>query len=335
MMKIDSLQYLRAIAAIWVLITHVFQICEYHPFGYMLAGQYGVDVFFILSGFIIYYTTKEDSSWVTFAIKRIFRIFPLYWVCLLAYWIRDGCSDISWLSVIQNILMMPFSDRVTTRSLIVGQAWSTCYELYFYFLFSVVLFLGVKKHRLPLFIIFLMFTGIVLKKIGILTEYGFMKYLYSLTTPISYLLKFVIGTILAMVFNRLQYFVNQQVIWGGVFAILPFGMLFQYKYSSLTLLYSSLLFLVALLSNESLKRNANKTFHKIMVYLGDISFSIYLIHLLVISIVVKYIGTSNVLLVLSITLVLSVGISIITYNCIEKNAIGMGKSLIANLRSKK
>lgn len=122
---------------------------------------------------------------------------------------------------------------------------------------------------------------------------------------------------------------------GGVFAILPFGMLFQYKYSSLTLLYSSLLFLVALLSNESLKRNANKTFHKIMVYLGDISFSIYLIHLLVISIVVKYIGTSNVLLVLSITLVLSVGISIITYNCIEKNAIGMGKSLIANLRSKK
>ena len=52
--KIDSLQFVRAFAAIWVLITHVFQRLEIKPLGnYYLSGQYGVDVFFILSGFII------------------------------------------------------------------------------------------------------------------------------------------------------------------------------------------------------------------------------------------------------------------------------------------
>lgn len=70
--RIDLLQWLRAIAAYWVLITHVFQRLEIKLFGYYFSGQWGVDIFFILSGFIIYYTTKEHTDWKYFAKKEFF-----------------------------------------------------------------------------------------------------------------------------------------------------------------------------------------------------------------------------------------------------------------------
>ncbi len=83
--KIDSLQYLRAFAALWVLLTHVLQRLQMKPNGIFWAGQWGVDIFFLLSGFIIYQTTKDNTSWKVFAVKRIFRIYPVYLICLIIY----------------------------------------------------------------------------------------------------------------------------------------------------------------------------------------------------------------------------------------------------------
>lgn len=85
MSKIYSLQYLRAMAALWVLFTHVLQRLEIRPNDVFFAGQWGVDIFFLLSGFIIYLTTKDGSSWKSFAVKRVFRIYPAYWIALAVY----------------------------------------------------------------------------------------------------------------------------------------------------------------------------------------------------------------------------------------------------------
>jgi peptidoglycan/LPS O-acetylase OafA/YrhL len=77
-MKLYSLQILRAYAAISVVITHVFQKSNFKPFGEcFLSGQYGVDIFFILSGFLIYITTKNYTSHWIYLKKRLFRIYPL------------------------------------------------------------------------------------------------------------------------------------------------------------------------------------------------------------------------------------------------------------------
>lgn len=85
MQKIFSLQYLRVFAAIWVLLTHVLQQCEVRPNDVFWAGQWGVDILFLLSGFIIFLTTKEGSSWVNFCIKRVFRIYPAFLIILALY----------------------------------------------------------------------------------------------------------------------------------------------------------------------------------------------------------------------------------------------------------
>lgn len=92
MQKIYSLQYLRAFAALWVFLTHVLLLCDVRPGGVFWAGQWGVDIFFLLSGFIIFLTTKEGSSWVHFCIKRIFRIYPAY-LFILALYTLYGISN--------------------------------------------------------------------------------------------------------------------------------------------------------------------------------------------------------------------------------------------------
>ena len=145
MERIDSLQFVRAIACLIVLLTHVLQLSNYKPFGdYFISGGYGVDLFFMLSGFLIYLTTKDGGNSKEFAVKRLFRIYPLYWVVYFAflfYTILYLSKNYTVSLLLQNFLMLPWSDSLTTRSLIVGVAWSTVFELYFYFVIFLFLFL--------------------------------------------------------------------------------------------------------------------------------------------------------------------------------------------------
>jgi peptidoglycan/LPS O-acetylase OafA/YrhL len=68
-----SLQILRAIAAISVVLCHL-------EVGF---GEFGVDIFFVLSGFVISIVVQRNKSILGFAIDRVSRIFPLYWLLTL------------------------------------------------------------------------------------------------------------------------------------------------------------------------------------------------------------------------------------------------------------
>ena len=74
-MKLRSLQVLRAVAAVAVVSVHA-QLGE--------RGTAGVDLFFVISGFIIGRVMIGRSAW-EFARDRIWRIYPIYWVALLPW----------------------------------------------------------------------------------------------------------------------------------------------------------------------------------------------------------------------------------------------------------
>jgi len=85
-MRNQGLQAIRGFAAISVMLFHGSQIIEEHtgysaPVAIFKQGYLGVDIFFVLSGFIIACTrtTKKKQSW-SFLSKRISRIFPPYWI---------------------------------------------------------------------------------------------------------------------------------------------------------------------------------------------------------------------------------------------------------------
>lgn len=101
------------------------------PFAMSVAGQAGVDIFFVISGVIIT-RTAVGLSWPEFAWKRFRRIVPFYFViCLLALLIvaRSG-SAITWRDLLATFFLWPATDVITLPLLPV--AWTLCYEMLFY-----------------------------------------------------------------------------------------------------------------------------------------------------------------------------------------------------------
>jgi exopolysaccharide production protein ExoZ len=151
--RLDSLEALRGIAALIVVLHHACGTMGLTKnYGHVLfgdifePGQLGVDIFFVLSGFLIYYTNPLDGlSWDgirKFFLRRFFRIYPTYWlICLfhlpLVYLIpSSGAPDLSrdLPTALHSLLLLPYKTDP-----VLGPAWSLCFEVMFYAAFVVFL----------------------------------------------------------------------------------------------------------------------------------------------------------------------------------------------------
>src|SRR5690606_15636803 len=132
-----------------VMLLHVFQYLKIKLLGdFYISGQYSVDIFFILSGFLIYITTKNQTNHWVYLKKRVFRIYPVYIIALVLYLLFNYYvlnENYNLKTLVQNFLMLPWDSFWSYESLIVGVAWSTLFELNFYFLFFVIIFLKLDK----------------------------------------------------------------------------------------------------------------------------------------------------------------------------------------------
>ncbi|MBP9743591.1 MAG: acyltransferase [Burkholderiales bacterium] len=94
MKKFNTLQSLRGIAALLVLLYHATWLSivnnQYvYALNIFKQGQIGVDLFFVLSGFIIAYMhwsqiNLKNGVVAKYWLKRFFRIYPLYWIIIRA-----------------------------------------------------------------------------------------------------------------------------------------------------------------------------------------------------------------------------------------------------------
>src|SRR3954454_16177691 len=103
----------------------------------------GVDIFFVISGFIIATTATAQHNSLDFAFRRALRIFPLYWLVLLAAFVRS-----SWIALAPGDrppLALGASSAWTYRTMCVATAWSLTFELHFYFAVAIVL--AIKPDR--------------------------------------------------------------------------------------------------------------------------------------------------------------------------------------------
>ncbi|MBA3897949.1 MAG: acyltransferase, partial [Sphingomonadaceae bacterium] len=111
------------------------------------VGSFGVDIFFVLSGFIIAHVTARDPR--GFAAKRLIRVLPLYWLATLAVFAAAraapalfAATDPSWLNLARSLLFIPYArpDGVVQPLLFLG--WTLNYELLFYAIFALALAVG-------------------------------------------------------------------------------------------------------------------------------------------------------------------------------------------------
>jgi len=141
--RIISIQYLRALAAVSVLTFHAFQ-WEWMDFE---VGAAGVDLFFIVSGFIIWTVTAgKHVAPLEFLKRRAARVVPLYWVATFAaiaiVTIRPGAIahiETEPSHVILSLLMLPHHDPRGLPFPVLDVGWTLVYEVFFYLVFAVAL----------------------------------------------------------------------------------------------------------------------------------------------------------------------------------------------------
>ena len=137
--KILSIQWMRAIAILMVILQHAaWKGTQYstNPLGWLKVGEAGVDLFFIVSGFVICHVTyNKTPAPFEFVKARLVRILPLYWlltcVALVVYLIKPELVNSSGgiTSVFHSFTLLPTSSKYLIRN-----GWTLSYELYFYIL---------------------------------------------------------------------------------------------------------------------------------------------------------------------------------------------------------
>ena len=134
---IISIQLLRFFAASLIVLTHARGEYNFTQF-----GVFGVDIFFIISGFIISVVTKENIDW--FFVKRLIRIVPLYWfftiiLTLIAYFYPAllRTSEFNIPHIISSLFFFPYWTENTQFMPILKLGWTLNYEILFYLLFYI------------------------------------------------------------------------------------------------------------------------------------------------------------------------------------------------------
>jgi len=279
-----SIQYLRAAAAIMVVYYHIFSnhVAE-HWAGGRNFGLSGVDIFFVISGFIMWTSTSHQrGGLVKFLRRRVYRIYPLWWIALTV-WIlirlalpdRLHNADVTPYSVICSYLLIPHYHRVFLGHIwpILVPGWTLQLEVFFYLVFSLSLLIPRRAARLAAVIAALC----ILAALG--TGHGPEgALLRAYTSPL--LLEFVAGIGLAALLPLLQRVPaglgSTAIALGIGLIILNYGLIVESGIGRVLILGIPATMIVggALVLEPLLARWPNP----LLLLFGDASYSLYLTH---------------------------------------------------------
>jgi exopolysaccharide production protein ExoZ len=277
--ELIGIQYLRGVAVALVVIHHLYT-SEIKSLFIPQLGGFGVEIFFVISGFIMWHTTAETNiSVASFWRHRIVRIVPLYWIFLSIIVIAALLAPESFRSTIitpentlKSFLFIPHFhvvQKIIAPILIPG--WSLDYEMYFYFLFGVTLLVPSRPLRAGL--IGVLLVGLVAFGLVVQPE-GAVAVVY--TNP--NLLKFLSGVILAILYrsDRLRgTLLGLMLLLIGI-CVHSISVPEDYRlFEGLVGISPTIIVAGALALEPALRRSPSVLLHTI----GNASYSIYLSHL--------------------------------------------------------
>jgi len=309
-----GIQYLRAFAATAVVVFHA---AERTGFNFAI-GAAGVDVFFVVSGFIMMVISdRRPLRPLSFLRDRLLRIAPSYWIVTIIMLAGAAAGlfpnlQIEPLHVLGSLLFFPVASPNGGHLWpVLVQGWTLNYEIFFYLVFAVVLLVPAGR-RLPM----LIGSFVLFVLLGRLVDEGNPVAAFY-TAPL--ILEFAAGAWLARLWLRRALpsaFVGGFMIaisLGG-FAFVHFGRL---EFDAWTCGPLSIVLVAGVLAMESGKQLTNMP---LLAYLGDASYSIYLWHTLALSVVIKggiYLGLAP-LFVLACGVVAGTVLGLAAYEVIEK-----------------
>ena len=306
-----GIQALRFVAAMLVVLAHSTAMVNERMHLDMFkwrAGWSGVDIFFVISGFVMAISSRtllqRANGWKIFITRRLIRIVPLYWVAttlklatIIALPALALDSPLELWNTIASYLFIPtFDDTSLLAAPLLKVGWTLNYEMFFYAIFTLALFLG----KSPLKFTAAIFAIAVAANLFSTPKF---PYAYGFLEPI--LMEFVMGMLVAKLCMRvnninagvntglnigaknfidklLQYISTTKAgaIIGAVAVVISFAIMFncaeqpiwwRWAYWGIP---SMVIVLVAALGEPALR----KVLPKILATLGDSSYSLYLFH---------------------------------------------------------
>lgn len=300
---IANLQALRAIAAFAVVFYHIgdYKPTELPWFSRVSQlGAAGVDVFFVLSGFIMVFTTRRESTTAAdFLTKRIKRIVPTYWLVTLVTFgmllaglkpLGNHEADLGYL--LASLLFIPVERGGAGALPLVAVGWTLNFEMFFYLVFALAMSFGGVARRA--WLVALAIAGCV--ALGALLAPNNVA-LRAFTSPL--MLEFVFGIGLARLWERLPELDPRAAgVLGvsliGLAAMMLYGVLLYVDIEAMTGVLRCVWFGVPALSIVAgsllLERAGRTVTNRTWLLQGDASYSLYLIHPLVLQIARKAVG---------------------------------------------
>jgi exopolysaccharide production protein ExoZ len=296
-LELQSIQVLRALAATTVIFAHI---------RFINRGGFGVNIFFVVSGFIICYMSSLNPSY--FWLKRIFRIVPLYWVGTLGVFLIAlaapnllNYTTARPYELGKSLFFIPFVKESGRMAPILFLGWTLEYEMFFYLIFAAALAINKKKdgwlailmlsvvaiagrvaHPASTFLSFYSNPIIMEFALGILAFYAWKKWKSRLAQ-----LPVTVAVLISLACYAIFFRIDKGVPSSIHFARIVPGFLFQGGLS--------LVILLCFLSMEG-----KFTFPRWMLAVGDASYSLYLFHPYIIQLVSRKIISFAVLTPLSV-----------------------------------
>jgi exopolysaccharide production protein ExoZ len=291
--RLLGLQVLRGIAANLVVLQHLWEF-ELKYAGTQLPtvvryGDLGVDIFFVLSGFVMVAVAGRGVGPLNFLWRRIARIYPTYWLAtgiMIAVAVAvPGLvhEQLDQIPLWRSFLLIAASPEQP----VVSVGWSLVHEMYFYVVFAVFLAL-----RIPILIGALIWTALILVTTAAWPDYvAASPILRMATSPLTF--EFMMGLAIGVLWLQAQ---TPGILLASVAgsAALLTSMIINYRFFShpptlfsdsvtLRILLFGIPIALIVYALVAYERHSSWRPPRLLVAVGDWSYSIYLFHFMVLS----------------------------------------------------
>lgn len=285
------MQILRGLAALAVLIYHSSLVLRgklgIDLFPDAVLGASGVDLFFVISGFIIVHSSDRlfgcGSAPLIFLTRRIIRIVPLYWAAtaiMVVHGLVSGMHsvDLSWQNVLASLFFVPYPRPSGIMLPAVTVGWTLNYEMFFYLVFAAAILLPRRRAVFA--------AGVALT---LLTIAAALRPISS--RPVSFLLdpiilEFCLGMAIALAHREGAHLPRLPAIMLAFAAALTFVLSAMWSdtvawRTAVWGLPAAMLLAIVTLCTSGKKHEQPSRLVRAFEILGDASYSLYLLHWIV------------------------------------------------------
>lgn len=341
--KIANIQALRGAAALSVFAAHL--VGAETDYGgpepllpnWLHIGLTGVDLFFVISGYVMAHVThampRTKNGAARFLYNRMARIYPLYWLVTLGMIVMFAFKknlfheDTALANPVTSMLLLP-----NTEHPILAVGWTLIHEMYFYFVFAVFLLFQARRLNLLL--------GLWALVIALSTISGIWKenpWFGVLLNPLTF--EFIAGVIIAKIIQRGFFKFAMPALLIGVsglvfLTIFSFDQLYPGAMVDLTVRTAIFgpLYALILYGAVALEQKSSRKAPDWLMKTGDASYALYLVHIPIFLVVGKSLsltGASGVIYQLTLIATytaVTLAMAFIAHHYFEKPALRFTKS---------